>query len=413
MSKNWRNPLRAFLGLGAAAAVSLTAAGLAAGADTASTGSIRHADAETAIAGSYIVVLDDAEVGTSTSAVTRSAASLTSTYGGTVQRTYSAAIDGFEAKLSEREAEALAADPAVAYVEQNARVGLSLAPAPQQVSVQAVQTNPPSWGIDRIDQRNLPLNQRYEYTSTGRGVTVYVIDTGVDINHPTFGGRASYGYDFVNGSPNAADQNGHGTHVAGTVAGSEFGVAKEAEIVAVRVLDAGGSGTTAGVVAGVDWVADNASGPSVSNLSLGGVSTALDQAVAGSIAAGVSSAVAAGNSNANANFFSPARVPTAITVGATTRSDARASYSNWGKVDIFAPGSDITSSWLGGGRYTGNGTSFAAPHVAGAAARYLQSNPNSTPAQVKSALVAEATPNIVGNPGSGSANRLLFKAPAS
>jgi subtilisin family serine protease len=239
----------------------------------------------------------------------------------------------------------------------------------------------------------------------------------VRISHTTFGGRAANGWDFVDNDGVAQDGNGHGTHVAGTIAGSQYGVAKGAKVVGVRVLDNSGSGTTAGVVAGIDWVTANAVKPAVANMSLGGgASTSLDDAVRRSIASGVTYAIAAGNSNVDAGSSSPARVTQAITVGATERTDARASYSNFGSVlDIFAPGSGITSSWGTSDTATNtiSGTSMATPHVAGVAARYLQSNPGASPAQVSSALVSAATPNKVTSPGAGSPNRLLFLSPSA
>ncbi|MCR8942609.1 S8 family peptidase [Streptomyces sp. OUCMDZ-4982] len=279
----------------------------------------------------------------------------------------------------------------------------------------ATQTNAP-WGLDRIDQANLPLNRTYTYPdSAGGGATVFVLDTGVRITHQDIAGRAVNGWDFVDNDAVAQDGNGHGTHVATTAAGTTYGVAKKARIVAVRVLNNSGSGTTAGVIAGVDWITANRVANSVANVSLGGgASTALDDAVRRSIAAGVTYSIAAGNSNALASNYSPARVETALTVGATTRTDARASYSNYGpRVDLFAPGSDITAGWATSdtATYTGNGTSFAAPHVAGAAAVYLTDNPGASPAAVGNALVNGATNNVLSNIGSGSPNKLLRLVP--
>jgi subtilisin family serine protease len=239
-----------------------------------------------------------------------------------------------------------------------------------------------------------------------------VLDTGVRATHTTFGGRVKQGYDFIDNDTTADDGYGHGTHVAGTIAGSQYGVAKGVSVYPVRVLDNAGSGTTAQVVAGINWITQNAVAPAVANASLGGSgSTSIDNAVRSSVAAGVTWVVAAGNSGANASSYSPARVTQAITVGATTSTDARASYSNYGSVvDLFAPGSTITSAWNGGdtATYTGNGTSFASPHVAGAAALYLSTHTTATPAQVETALVNSATTGVVTSPGSGSPNRLLY-----
>ncbi|MFF9149789.1 S8 family peptidase [Streptomyces sp. NPDC014861] len=360
-------------------------------------GVIQNAGAEGAIAGSYIVTLEE-----SAQAETAEGRAVAAEYGAKIKKTYTSALNGYSVELSEAQARKLAADPAVKSVAQN-----------RVFKINATQPNPPSWGLDRIDQRALPLNQSYTYPDTaGQGVTAYIIDTGVRISHADFGGRAFNGFDAVDNDNVSQDGNGHGTHVAGTVAGSAYGVAKKAKIVGVRVLDNNGSGTTAGVVAGIDWVTRNAVKPAVANMSLGGGADAtLDAAVRNSIASGVTYAVAAGNSNANASNYSPARVSEALTVGSTTNTDARSSFSNYGSVvDIFAPGSSITSAWHTGDSATNtiSGTSMASPHVAGAAALYLGDNPTATPAQVGTALVNSATPNVVTNPGTGSPNRLLF-----
>ncbi|MFJ8657759.1 S8 family serine peptidase [Streptomyces sp. NPDC093795] len=360
-------------------------------------GVIENAGAEGTIAGSYIVTLEE-----SAQAETAEGRAVAAEYGAKIKKTYTAALNGYNVELSEAQAKKLAADPAVKSVVQN-----------RVFRINGTQPSPPSWGLDRIDQRGLPLNQSYTYPDTaGQGVTAYIIDTGVRISHSDFGGRAFNGFDAVDNDNVAQDGNGHGTHVAGTVAGTAHGVAKKAKIVGVRVLDNNGSGTTAGVVAGIDWVTRNAVKPAVANMSLGGgVDSTLDTAVRNSIASGVTYAVAAGNSNANASNYSPARVTEALTVGSTTSTDARSSFSNYGTVvDIFAPGSSITSAWNTGDTATNSisGTSMAAPHVAGAAALYLGNNPTATPAQVGTALVNAATPNVVTNPGTGSPNRLLY-----
>ncbi|MEZ7004849.1 S8 family peptidase [Streptomyces sp. AD55] len=365
-------------------------------------GTVLAADSPTAVKDSYIVTLrSDAGLKASSTA----GRDLVERYGGTVRKAFGSALNGYTATLSATEARRLAADPAVASVEQDQRVRLA----------DTTQPNAP-WGLDRIDQTSLPLSGTYTYPdSAGSGVTAYVIDTGVRITHQQISGRASYGYDAVDGDTIASDGNGHGTHVATTIAGSTYGVAKKAKVVAVRVLDNNGSGTTSGVIAGIDWVTANHSGPSVANLSLGGgASTTLDNAVRKSIASGVTYAVAAGNSNANASSYSPARVTEALTVGATTSTDARASYSNYGAVlDLFAPGSSIKAGWHTSDTATNtiSGTSMATPHVAGAAAVYLANHTSATPAQVATALVNGSTGGKVTSPGTGSPNRLLKLVP--
>lgn len=349
------------------------------------------------IAGHYIVVLDD----TASDASLRSVASTATAAGGTVRFTYHAALKGFSAALSPAALGAVRAADGVQYVEADGRVHLA-----------GKQKNPPSWGLDRVDQRDLPLNQRYKYVNTaGRGVDAYVIDTGILLTHKDFGGRAKSGVDVVDGG-SADDCNGHGTHVSGTVGGSTYGVAKSVSIVAVRVLDCGGSGTWEGVIAGVDWVTANHTGPSVANMSIqGGKQQSVNDAITNSIDSGVVYAVAAGNFSDNACSYSPASTPDAITVGATTITDVRADFSNYGTcLDIFAPGENITSDWIGSDTATNtiSGTSMASPHVAGVAALYLGENPNASPAQVRDQIVNNSTSNKVTNPGTGSPNKLLY-----
>jgi aqualysin 1 len=311
------------------------------------------------------------------------------------------ALKGFVVSLTPRQAEWLASQPFVESIEPD-----------QMVATMTTQTGA-TWGLDRIDQRNRPLSGSFTYTASGAGVTAYVIDTGIRFSHSQFAGRAVSGFDSVDGG-SADDCNGHGTHVAGTIGGSTYGVAKSVRLVAVRVLSCSGSGTTSGVISGVNWVTSNhqAGQPAVANMSLGGgVSTALDTAVRNSIADGVSYAIAAGNSGANACNASPARVSQAMTIGATDSSDRRASFSNVGScVDWFAPGVSITSAWWTSTTATNtiSGTSMATPHTAGVAALYLQGNPGASPATVRGALFNLTTKNVIPNPGSSSPNALLF-----
>jgi subtilisin family serine protease len=326
---------------------------------------------------------------------------LVNQFGGTVHFRYAHAIKGFAATLPAAAIAGISRNPNVSYIEPDAVATIS-----------GTISNPASWGLDRIDQRDLPLSKSYTWASDGSNVRAYIIDTGIRFSHSEFGSRASFGFDAFGG--NGVDCHGHGTHVAGTVGGAQYGVAHNVNLVAVRVLDCSGSGSNAGVIAGVNWVAGQTTKPAVANMSLGGgLSTALNQAVANAVASGVTFAVAAGNSATNACTQSPAAEPAALTIGATDITDARASFSNYGTcVDLFAPGVNITSSWnnTDTGTNTISGTSMASPHVAGVAALYLSASGNATktPAQVESAIETAASSNKVTNPGTGSPNLLLY-----
>ncbi|HEU4883942.1 MAG TPA: S8 family peptidase [Longimicrobium sp.] len=340
------------------------------------------------IPGEYIVVLNDGTNPRSVAAVA----------GVNPRYVYEAAIDGFAATLTAGQLNALQHNPNVKWVEEN-----------QIVSVSTTQTGA-TWGIDRIDQRDLPLNSTYTYTPTGAGVRAYIIDTGINTGHTQFGGRASIAWDGI-GDGNQ-DCNGHGTHVSGTVGSSTYGVAKGVTLIGVRVFGCGNTGDNATIVAGINWTAANAIKPAVANMSLGGgASSTTDAAVNGLINAGVVAVVAAGNDGLDACNYSPARVANAITVGSTTSTDARSSFSNYGTcVDVFAPGSSILSTWIGSTTATNtiSGTSMASPHVAGVAALYLQGNTTATPATVANAIITTSTANKVTNPGTGSPNRLVY-----
>ncbi|MGC1214184.1 MAG: S8 family serine peptidase [Micromonospora sp.] len=388
------------LALASATSVICAATGGAAAADPSdpARAQVRGADSTEAVPDRYIVVLSDRKA--TPTEVRATASALTAETGGTVRRVFTHALRGYSATMTSRQAQRLAADPDVAYVEQV-----------QRYSVTDTQSSPPSWGLDRIDQTTAKTNGSYTYPTTASGVTAYIVDTGIDINHQDFGGRASYGYDAVEQDAVAQDCHGHGTHVAGTVGGTRYGVAKGVKLVAVRVLDCAGSGTSEQIVAGIDWVTANAVKPAVANMSLGfnGIDQAVNDAVARSIGSGITYAVAAGNSASGACDTTPAAVPAAITVGATDRLDFRAWFSNHGPcLDIFAPGVSIVSAAAGttSGSVAMNGTSMASPHVAGAAALVLQAHPTWTPQQVRDAIVTSGIAGAVHDQW-GSMDRVL------
>jgi subtilisin family serine protease len=339
-----------------------------------------------AVAGQYIVTLKSG-----------AAASVASTHGIAMRHIYNSAVKGFAATLSGAQLHALQSDSSVAGIEPN-----------QVVRIATTQSPTPSWGIDRIDQRNLPLSNSYTYTATGAGVTAYIIDTGINPTHPDFGGRAAVAFDATGG--NGIDCHGHGTHVAGTIGSTSYGVAKGVALRGVRVLNCAGSGTTADVIAGVDWVTANSPGSSVANMSLGGgKSTALNNAVANLSNSGVLVAVAAGNSSANACNSSPSSEPTAMTVAASTITDASASFTNFGRcVDLYAPGVNITSTWLGSGTNTISGTSMATPHVAGVAALYKSTFGDAPSATVASYITSNATAGVLSGVPRRTPNLLLY-----
>lgn len=345
------------------------------------------------IPGEYIVVFND-DVNDAPGLSQR----LAGEQGAEIRYTYSAVIKGFAARLPDRAVQALRNNPNVAYIEED-----------QEVHASVTQTGA-TWGLDRIDQRNRPLSGSYTYTATGNGVRAYIIDTGIQTSHSQFGGRASNVYDAFGG--NGQDCNGHGTHVAGTVGSATYGVAKAALLRGVRVLNCSGSGSNSGVIAGMDWVRINHIKPAVANMSLGGgLSTATNTAANNLASAGVFLAVAAGNENQSACNVSPASAANVVTVASSTSSDAKSSFSNFGScVEVYAPGSSITSTWLSGSTRTISGTSMASPHVAGVGALYKATFGDASYSTIRSWIINNATSGVISGNPSGTPNRLLYKA---
>ena len=341
-----------------------------------------------AVPGSYIVVFND-DVSDPEAVATE----LVGKVNGKAKHAYKAALKGFAADLDDAQVTALREDSRVAYVEED-----------QIFTVNTTQTGA-TWGIDRIDQRSRPLSGSYTYTRNGSGVRVYIIDTGIYTSHPQFGGRASTVY-------GSADCHGHGTHVAGTVGSSTYGVAKGVMLRGVRVLDCGGSGATSAIIAGIDWVRINHIKPAVANMSIGGgYSSSLNTASTNLSNAGVFVAVAAGNENQNACNVSPASASGVFTTASSTSGDAKSSFSNWGScVEAYAPGSSITSTYLNGGTATMSGTSMASPHVAGVAALYKSTYGDAASSTISSWIINNATTGVIGGNVTGTPNRLLYKS---
>lgn len=357
----------------------------------------------TPVAGRYIVVLNEDQVGPFAEGpqIEAEAQFLSYVYGGSVHGVYSSALKGYSAEMSPREAEALSLDDRVLFVEEDTEIGVA-----------ATQTNAP-WNLDRSDQRAMPLNTNYEYSQTGSGAHVYILDTGIRTSHQQFGGRASVSLDVIGDGQNGQDCNGHGTHVAGIVGGQTYGVAKSVSLHAVRVLPCSGSGQISDIITGIDWVKANRQNPAVANISITapGVSPALESAITNAISSGVVFTIAAGNSQWNACDFTPARTPNAITVAATAEADERALYSNYGPcVDLFAPGNAVESSWYGSDTATRvlSGTSMSAPLVAGVAAIYRAGNPTASPTTVASVINNATTVGVVTNIDGTSPNKLLY-----
>jgi subtilisin family serine protease len=344
-----------------------------------------------AIADQYIVVMKDGpSINAGSAAQAVDAAPLF---------VYDSVVNGFAAKLNQGQLKKLLKHPEVAYIEQDS-----------EVSLEATQTGA-TWGLDRIDQANLPLNGTYNYNGTASNVTAYIIDTGIYTAHSDFGGRAAVAYDAFGG--NGQDCQGHGTHVAGTVGGARWGVAKAVKLRGVRVLDCNGSGSNASVIAGMNWVANNAVKPAVANMSLGGgLNSTVNNAATNMVNRGITVAVAAGNSNANACNYSPAAASGVLTVAASTNTDAKASFSNYGScVELYAPGQNITSTWIGSTSATNtiSGTSMASPHVAGVAALYLGANPSAAPSTVNNWIITNSISGVISGNPAGTPNRLLRK----
>jgi aqualysin 1 len=358
---------------------------------------------EEAIPNRYIVVLRDEAAGAkgAKSQAAPLSAAMAKVAGGRVEHVFTHALNGFSIEMTEAAAQALARDPRVAYVEEDVRVYLT--DTQQQAT----------WGLDRVNQRHRALDGNYTYNATGAGVNVYVIDSGIRPTHQEFGGRATVAFDAVDDGQNGIDCLGHGTHVAGTIGGTTYGIAKRARLHAVRVFSCVREGRGAWILAGIDWVTRHHVKPAVANMSLGlmGTSEIVDEAVRNSIAAGITYVVAAGNKNQDACGYSPSRISEAITVGSTTDADTRRFDSNYGScVDIFAPGNDITSAGMAHDTATEvmGGTSMAAPHVAGVAALILERNRTATPAEVATTIISGATPDVLHGLGYGSPNRLLY-----
>ncbi|MCY3238027.1 S8 family peptidase [Acinetobacter pittii] len=359
-------------------------------------------EAKGIIKNQYIVILNK-DVGSSN----EFAQGIAKQHGGRVLQTYDAVLKGFAIYLPDVAGtafvEAMKKNPKVVSVENDTIM-----------KIDATTQSNPDWGLDRIDQKNLPLDSAYSYSQTGSDTTAYIVDTGILSTHQQFSGRVLSGYTAISDGNGTSDCHGHGTHVAGTVGGSTYGVAKNVSLVPIRILGCDGSGASSNVIAGLDWILKNGKKPAVVNMSLGGEANAsLDSAVENLFNNGYVMVVAAGNSNTDACSTSPARVSKAITVAATDSTDTRASYSNYGScVDIFAPGSQINSSWIGSNTATKvlNGTSMATPHVVGVVAEMLQSTPTTTPQTISTNLLNQASSNVVKNP-SGSPNRLLYKSP--
>ena len=365
---------------------------------------------QSAVAKRKFVVLFNSTVGNARNAASQASTRAMQGRSGEIGFTYENVVKGFSVSIPEAAAdafiEAMGRNPNVDRVEEDITM----------TRMQTTQNSSP-WGLDRSDQRALPLSGSYTYKLTGAGVKAYIVDTGILASHNDFGGRVLGGFSVINDGLGSTDCNGHGTHVAGTVAGNTWGMAKQASLVPVRVLACDGSGALSGVIAGLDWVAANGSKPAVVNMSLGGgISSTLDAAVASLVKTGYTVVVAAGNSGQDACGYSPAREPSALTVGATTSSDARASYSNFGTcLDLFAPGNSISSAWYTSNTATNtiSGTSMAAPHVSGLATLLLQANPTATPAQLAQGIKATATGNVVTSAGNGSPNLLLYSDSSS
>lgn len=355
----------------------------------------------------FIVVLEPG----STATQLRSVGSLAASSGGVVGVTYRSSILGFAASLPPAALHSVRASDAVSYVVPDSWASVPRGERPSRVSP-ATSEDHAIWNLDRIDQRDLPLNKTYTYSASGNGVTAYVIDTGVWFRHPEFQGRARSGYDFVDNDRNAKDCNGHGTHVAGTISGKKYGVAKNIEVVALRVLGCDGRGPFSQVIAGVDWVTKHADHPAVANVSIGGrPNQTVDDAITASIESEITYTIAAGNDHADACNYSPARTPLALTVGASDKTDQQWRHSNVGRcLDLYAPGVMIRSVWPSNTGITNtiSGTSFAAPHVAGTAALYLQVHPNATPAQVSDAILGGATKGRLSGLDGDSPNKLVY-----